>query len=50
MNERQADVVELRFLMALSVDETAQILDVSERTVRLRWSMARPWLDRRLEA
>ena len=48
LSERQADVVELRFLMGLSNRETADVLGVSERTVRLDWSMARAWLELRL--
>lgn len=43
-NERQRRIVELRFLAGLTVDETAAILGVSSRTVRLDWRMARAWL------
>ncbi len=48
LNERQAEVVELRFLVGLTHQETADVLGVSERTVRLDWSMARAWLELRL--
>ena len=48
LNERQAEVVELRFFGGLSVDECATILDVSRRTVLGDWSMARAWLRREL--
>ena len=48
LDERQARVVELRFLSGLSVSETADVLGVSERTVFLDWNMARSWLERRL--
>ena len=41
---RQAQVVELRFLAGLSVEETAATLGVSERTVRNDWQLARAWL------
>ena len=39
-----ADVVELRFFGGLSVEETAHTLDVSERTVKREWAVARAWL------
>ena len=48
MNERQARIVELRFLTGLTVEETAEILGVTERTVYLDWKMARTWLEQRL--
>ena len=41
---RQAKVVELRLFGGLSIDETAQVLGVSERTVQRDWTMARAWL------
>jgi RNA polymerase sigma factor (TIGR02999 family) len=45
---RQAEVVELRFFGGLSVDETAEALGVSIRTVHADWAFARAWLFRRL--
>ena len=48
LDERQARVVELRFLAGLTIQETAEVLEVSERTVSLDWTMARAWLERRL--
>jgi len=48
VNQRQARVVELRFLAGLSVEETADVLAVSERTVYVDWQMARAWLSREL--
>ena len=45
---RKAQVVELRFFGGLSVDETAQALDVSVRTVHNDWIFARAWLYRAL--
>lgn len=48
LNERQSRVVELRFFGGLSVDETAEVLEVSPRTVDVDWSMARAWLRRAL--
>lgn len=45
---RRARVVELRFFGGLSVEETAEILGVSARTVKDDWLMARVFLLRRL--
>ena len=41
---RQARVVECRFFGGLSVEETAAALDVSARTVKHDWALARAWL------
>lgn len=48
LNERQAEVVELRFFGGLTVEECADVLNVSRRTVLGDWSMARAWLRREL--
>jgi RNA polymerase sigma factor (TIGR02999 family) len=45
---RQAEVVMLRYFAGLSVDETAQALGVSPRTVDYEWRFARAWLHREL--
>jgi RNA polymerase sigma factor (TIGR02999 family) len=47
---RKAEVVELRFFGGLSVDETAEALGVSPRTVHTDWVFARAWLFRTLQA
>jgi RNA polymerase sigma factor (TIGR02999 family) len=41
---RKSKVVELRFFGGLSVDETAEALDVSAVTVMREWRMAKAWL------
>lgn len=41
---RQARVVELRYFSGLSNDETAEVLGVSNATVRLDWNLAKAWL------
>ena len=41
---RHARVVELRYFAGLSVEQTADVLNVSPRTVKSDWAMARAWL------
>ncbi|MBX3317634.1 MAG: sigma-70 family RNA polymerase sigma factor [Phycisphaeraceae bacterium] len=48
IDERQARVVELRFFGGLNVDEVAEALGVSKRTVEGDWTIARAWLRREL--
>jgi RNA polymerase sigma-70 factor (ECF subfamily) len=48
MDPRQAKVVELRFFGGMSVEEVAQALGVSKRTVEGDWTFARAWLSREL--
>jgi RNA polymerase sigma factor (TIGR02999 family) len=45
---RQARIVELRYFSGLTNDETAEILGVSNATVRNDWTMARAWLHSQL--
>jgi RNA polymerase sigma-70 factor (ECF subfamily) len=47
---RKAQVVELRFFGGLSVDETAEALGISARTVHTDWAFARAWLYQALTA
>ena len=49
LNPRQAKVVELRYFGGLSVEQIAALLEVSPRSVKRDWSMARIWLFRELE-
>jgi len=48
IDQRQASIVELRYFAGLSIEDTAQTLDISESTVVREWRMARAWLERRL--
>ena len=41
---RQARIVELHFFGGLTFAEIALILNVTERTIKRDWSMARAWL------
>lgn len=43
-NARQARVVELRYFSGLSIDETDEVLGVSNVMVRRDWNMAKAWL------
>ena len=45
----QARIVELRFFGGLTVEETADALDISPATVKRHWTVARAWLARELE-
>jgi len=46
---RKGRIVELRFFGGLSVEETAEVLNVSTDTVKRDWRLAKLWLLRELE-
>jgi RNA polymerase sigma factor (TIGR02999 family) len=48
LDSRKSRVVELRFFGGLSVEETADVLQLSARTVHSDWSFAKSWLLREL--
>lgn len=48
LDARQARVVELRYFVGLSIEETAAALDISPATVKRDWTIARAWLHREL--
>ena len=48
IDPRQAKIVELRFFIGLTNQETADLLGISPRTVQLEWRMAKAWLFREL--
>lgn len=43
-DRRKSQIVELRFFGGLTVEETAEVLEISPRTVKREWSLARAWL------
>jgi RNA polymerase sigma factor (TIGR02999 family) len=43
-DSRKSRIVELRFFGGLSVKETADVLKVSEETIRRDWNLAKSWL------
>jgi RNA polymerase sigma factor (TIGR02999 family) len=48
LDARQARVVEMRYFAGLGVEETAEVLGLSPRTVKREWQTARAWLQHRL--
>jgi RNA polymerase sigma factor (TIGR02999 family) len=48
LDERQARMVTMRFFAGLTVEETAEALGVSEKTVKRDWAAAKAWLRREL--
>jgi len=49
IDERQSRVVELRVFAGLTLEETAQALNISPSTVRREWSMAKAWLHKEIK-
>jgi DNA-directed RNA polymerase specialized sigma24 family protein len=50
LDARQARVVELRYFGGLSVEETAEVMGIATRTVKLDWAMAKGWMKSQLSA
>lgn len=50
IDERQSNIVELRFFGGLSIEETADVLKVSPGTVMREWTFARAWLRNQMSA
>jgi len=48
VDPRKSRVVELRFFSGLSVEETAEVLNISKETVARDWRVAKAWLLREL--
>jgi len=46
----KVQIVEMRYFIGLSVDETAAALGMSESTIKRQWQIARAWLRRDLES
>jgi RNA polymerase sigma factor (TIGR02999 family) len=44
LDPRQCRIVELRYFAGLTLEETAETLSVSSRTVKRDWQLARAWL------
>jgi len=50
IDPQQARVVELRFFGGLSIEETAEVMGISQATVKRDWATARAWLHRELSS
>src|SRR3954462_4634951 len=48
IDPEQARIVELRYFAGLSIEDTADALDMSPATLKRRWALARAWLFREL--
>jgi RNA polymerase sigma factor (TIGR02999 family) len=48
LNERQSKIVELRFIVGLTEEEIAEVLQISVRTVKRDWRIAKAWLFKEL--
>ena len=48
IDPRKSRAIELRFFGGLSVEETAAVLETSDRTVLREWNLARAWLHREI--
>jgi RNA polymerase sigma factor (TIGR02999 family) len=46
---RKVKVIELRFFGGLSIEETAEVLRISPRSVMRDWTLAKAWLQRELQ-
>lgn len=49
IDRRQARIVELRYFAGLSMEDTAETMQISKSTVVREWRMARAWLRRHLD-
>src|SRR4051794_40172132 len=49
LDPRQARIVEMRFFAGLTVDEVAEVLDISPATVKREWATAKLWLRRAMQ-
>ena len=48
LDPRQGQIVELRFFGGLTVEETAEVLEISPATVKREWTIAKMWLEREM--
>ena len=46
---KQAKIIELRYFGGMTIEETAEVLQISPATVKREWTMARAWLFQRMK-
>jgi RNA polymerase sigma factor (sigma-70 family) len=49
LDKRQAEIVEMRFFAGLTVEEIAEVLEISPATVKREWATAKMWLRRQMQ-
>ncbi len=49
LDPRQAEIVEMRYFAGLTVQEVAEVLEISPATVKREWATAKLWLRRRMQ-
>jgi RNA polymerase sigma factor (TIGR02999 family) len=49
LDKRQAEIVEMRFFAGLTVEEIAEVLEISPATVKREWATAKLWLRRQMQ-
>ena len=49
IDQRQSRIIEMRFFGGLTIEETAEVMDLSPATITNEWTMARTWLYSRLK-
>jgi RNA polymerase sigma-70 factor, ECF subfamily len=49
LDERRSQIIELRFFGGLSLEETAEVMNISPSTVQREWRAARAWLHHTME-
>jgi len=50
LDPKQAEVVELRFFAGLTVEETAEVMEISPATVKRCWTLSKAWLRREMSS
>ena len=48
IDPRQVQIVQMRYFGGMTIEETAQALEISDATVKREWTLARAWLKREL--
>jgi RNA polymerase sigma factor (TIGR02999 family) len=49
MDDRQSQLIELRFFGGMTIEEAAHVMGISTATAEREWRMARAWLSARLD-